>query len=225
MAQTAEDLFLLLVDNASAQPGLDRPRLRHVLAAAALLDLAYGCHVRPAGPGDNAPDGDLLVLSSATPVDAVGAPALQLLRRRPLPAANAVDKLGKDTESAVVTALEQQGQLRQVDIGSAWRRNYVYPLASQHRVDQARAAMTAALFGRQPPTPVTAGIVTLLHAVDGLGALMSLNDRGWRWVHVRAAEIAGGAWVHESATGVAELNLAVTAAALRTALTPPSGHL
>ena len=218
MAQTAEDLFLLLVDNASAQPGLDRPRLRHVLAAAALLDLAHGCHVRPAGPGDNAPDGELLVLGSDTPVDAVGAPALQLLRRRPLPAATAVDKLGKDTESALVTTLEQQGQFRQVDIGSAWRRNYVYPLANQHRVNQARASMTAALFGRQPPTPVTAGIVTLLHAVDGLGALMSLNDRGWRWVHVRAAEIAGGAWLHESVTGVAELNLAVTASALRTAL-------
>ena len=40
MAQIAEDLFLLLLDNASAQPGLDRPDVGACCAAAVLLDLA-----------------------------------------------------------------------------------------------------------------------------------------------------------------------------------------
>ena len=40
MAQIAEDLFLLLLDNASAQPGLDRARRERVLSGAVLLDLA-----------------------------------------------------------------------------------------------------------------------------------------------------------------------------------------
>ena len=62
-------------------------------------------------------------------------------------------------------------------------------------------------------------MVTLLHAADGLGALLSLNDRGWRWVHARATEISSGSWVDEYPTGLAEMNLAVTASALRPGLT------
>src|SRR6478609_7054780 len=48
MAQIAEDLFLLLLDNASAQPGLDRARRERVLSGAVLLDLALACRIRPA---------------------------------------------------------------------------------------------------------------------------------------------------------------------------------
>jgi hypothetical protein len=78
--------------------------------------------------------------------------------------------------------------------------------------------LLAALFDRTPPTPTTAAIGTVLHAVDGLGALLSLNDRGWRWVHARAGEIALGSWVDETPTALPEVNLAVTAAAVRQAL-------
>ncbi|HRD13521.1 MAG TPA: GPP34 family phosphoprotein, partial [Mycobacterium sp.] len=45
MARIAEDLLLLLLDNASAQPGLDRAKRKRLLAAAVLLDLAYACRV------------------------------------------------------------------------------------------------------------------------------------------------------------------------------------
>lgn len=76
----------------------------------------------------------------------------------------------------------------------------------------------SALFDRTPPGASTAAVITLLHAVDGLGALLSLNDRGWRWVHGRAGEIALGSWVDESPTGLAEVNLAVTASVIRAAL-------
>ena len=55
---------------------------------------------------------------------------------------------------------------------------------------------------------------------DGTGAArLSLNERGWRWVHGRAGEIASGSWVDESATALPEVNLAVTASAMRSALT------
>ena len=84
---------------------------------------------------------------------------------------------------------------------------------------QARAALLSALFDRQPPDPPTAAIISLLHAVDGLGALLSLNDRGWRWVTCAAGEIASGSWVDEYETALPEMNLAVTASAVRPALT------
>jgi hypothetical protein len=89
---------------------------------------------------------------------------------------------------------------------------------NRERVERARAALLSTLFDRTAPGPSTAATVTLLHAVDGLGALLSLNDRGWRWVHARAGEIAGGGWVDESPASLPEMNLAITMSALRPAL-------
>jgi hypothetical protein len=95
---------------------------------------------------------------------------------------------------------------------------YAWPLTNRERVGQARSALLAALFDRRPPAPPTAAIISLLHAVDGLGALLSLNDRGWRWVHARAGEIASGSWVHEYPTAMPDVNLAITASAVQGAL-------
>ncbi|UXA16944.1 GPP34 family phosphoprotein [Mycobacterium sp. SMC-4] len=215
----AEDLLLLLLDNASAQPALDQPRLDHVLAAAVLLDLAYQCRIRPAATGDPAPPGALIALAAPGPVHPVAAPALDLLRSRPLSAGPALKKVSRHARDRLVAHLEATGQIARVPLSdSRFRRSFALPLTDRTRPGAARAALLAALFERQPPAPVTAAIVTVLHAVDGLGALLSLNDRGWRWVHARAGEIAAGSWVDESPSGLAEVNLAVTAAAVRPAL-------
>lgn len=153
MAQIVEDLFLLLLDNASAQPGLDSPRRDQVqvLAAASLLDLAHACRVRPAIDGE--------------------------------PELVSADRSGAGGNGA----------------RSAPCRPVRPPTADAR--DRDRAA-----------------IVTVLHAVDGIGALLSRNDRRWRWVHARAGEIASGSWVDESPTALPEVNLAVTASAVCQAL-------
>ena len=130
-----------------------------------------------------------------------------------------MSKLRKGTEDSLIDQLQRAGQLRRQPLGgNRFRPHYALPLRDRARVGQARAALLSALFDRRPPAPATAAIVTLLHTVDGLGSLMSLNDRGWRWVHARAGDIASGHWVNEYETGVAEVNLAVTAAAVRGAL-------
>lgn len=219
MAQIAEDLFLLLLDNASAEPGLDSPRRDHVLAAASLLDLALDCRVRPAVDGEAVQPGRLVALDAAGPIDPVVAPAFELLQAKPLRPEAAIKKLGKDTQERLVAHLEQSGQIRRtVKPGNLLRRTQAFPLTDRERVTSARAALMAALFDRTPPPPVTAAIITVLHAVDGLGVLLSLNDRGWRWVHARAGEIASGSWVDEYPTALPEVNLAVTASAVRQAL-------
>ena len=219
MAQIAEDLLLLLLDNASAQPALDRPRRERVLAAAVLLDLAYACRIRPAVAEAGVEPGRLIALSAPGAPDSVSDPAFRLLQQRPLRPATAVKKLSKQTEDALTLHLEQTGQIRRIRLQSnRFTHPYAWPLANRGRVGQARSALLAALFDRRPPTPSTAAIITLLHAVDGLGALLSLNDRGWRWVHARAGEIASGSWVDEYPTALPEVNLAVTASAVRSAL-------
>jgi hypothetical protein len=116
--------------------------------------------------------------------------------------------------------LEQTGQIRRIRLQSKrFSQSYAWPLTNRERVGQARSALLSALFDRRPPTPATAAIISLLHAADGLGALLSLNDRGWRWVHARAGEIASGSWVDEYPTALPEVNLAITASAVRQALT------
>jgi len=219
MAQIAEDLFLLLLDNASAQPGLDRARRARVLSGAVLLDLALACGIRPAMAGERVEPGRLVALAVPGPMDPVVAPAFELLQRRPLRPATAVKRLSKHTEENLTTYLEYTGQIRRVRLNSKrFRHPYAWPLTNRERVGNARSALLAALFERRPPAPPTAAIISLLHAVDGLGELLSLNDRGWRWVHARAGEIASGSWVDEYPTAMPEVNLAITASAVRGAL-------
>jgi len=219
MAQIAEDLFLLLLDNSTAQPALERDRLERVLAGALLLDLAYACRIRPAVPGEAVAPGRLVALASNGQFDPVAEPAFKLLHQKPLAPSSAVSKLRKVSQEAVALHLERLGQIRRMPL-SAKRFSHVdaWPLTNRERVALARSALLSALFDRKPPTPATAGVVTLLHAVDGLGTLLSLNDRGWRWVHARATEISSGSWVDEYPTALPEMNLAVTASALRPAL-------
>jgi hypothetical protein len=219
MARIVEDLLLLLLDNASAQPGLDRSRRDRVLAAAALLDLAHACRIRPAVDNEPVEAGRLVVLSGPEVDDPVLAPALQLLLRRPISPSAAIAKLRRETPPAVFSELERSGQVKQIRLhGKGFKRSCAWPLTDRSRVAEVRAALTAALFDDHCPDPSTATIISLLHAVDGLGAIFSLDRRGWDWVRDRAGEIASGSWVSESESNIAEVNLAVTTAALREAL-------
>jgi hypothetical protein len=219
MARIAEDLLLLLLDNAAAQPGMDRARRERVLTAAVLLDLAHACRIRPAVDGEPMEAGLLVVLSGPDPADPVMAPALDLLLRRPISPAAAIAKLRRDIPAAVLEQLQRDGQIQQVRLQArGFRRQHAWPLIDRTRVDAARASLVSALFDHNSPDPTTATIVSLLYTVDGLGAVLSLNDRGWDWVHSRAGDIASGGWVSESEPGLAEVNLAVTTAAIRPAL-------
>ncbi|MGV0836110.1 GOLPH3/VPS74 family protein [Mycolicibacterium thermoresistibile] len=223
MAKIAEELFLLLLDNGSAQPALDKPRRTRVLTAAVLLDLAYACRIRPAVPGDPAPAGQLLALSDAAPtaepLDPVTEPVLRALQKRPLRPARALSTLGRRTERNLADHLERTGQIRRIRVpAKRFRREYAWPLTNRDRVGRARAEVLAVLFEDQVPAPSTAAIISLLHAVDGLGALLSLNDRGWRWVHAQATEIATGTWGDDAPMAVPEMNLVVTTASVRPAL-------
>lgn len=218
MARIAEDLLLLLLDNAAAQPALEPARLQRLLAAAVLLDLAYDCRVRPALPHEPVPADRLVALAGPPPLDPVVRPALALLQQAPITASAAIGKLRKHTEDHVLDQLLRIGQVHQISLSEhRLRRNaYAWPLASRGRVDRARSALLAALFDGNRPDPATAAIVSLLHTVSGLGAVLSLNDRGWQWVGDRAGEIASGTWVDDAK--MADVNLAVTSAAVRAAL-------
>lgn len=219
MARIAEDLLLLLLDNATARPALERGRRERVLAAGVLLDLAYACRIRPSVPGDAVAAGRLVALTAGGPTDPVVEPAFAILRTQPLRPAHAVSKVSKGVQDNLAQHLERLGQIRRIRVqDSRSGQTDAWPLVQRDRVALARTDLLSALFDRLPPTPTTAAIITVLHAADGLGALLSLNERGWRWVHARATEIASGSWVNESPTALPETNLAVTASVLRSTL-------
>jgi Golgi phosphoprotein 3 GPP34 len=227
MARIAEDLGLLLLDNASAQPALDRTSHGRVLSAAVLLDLAYACRIRPAVNSEPVEAGRLVALTGPQPTDPVVFPALEMLLRRPMSPAAAIAKLRRQIAGVVSSQLERDGHIHRVRLQgnnfSGLKRVYAWPLLDRTRVDEIRATLMSVLLDDSTPDPAMAALISLLHTVDGLGAVLSLNDRAWEWVLSRAGDIASGSWVRESEPELAEVNLAVTTAALRPALAPRNG--
>ena len=213
--------MLLLLDNASARPGLERNRRRRLLAAAVLLDLAHGCRVRPTAPGEPPGPGRLVLLMGPDPADPVLSPVLRLLSRRPISPQAAIAKLQRSIEDDLLVHLQRTGQVRSVPVhGKAFKRESAWVLTDRTRAAQTRARMMETLFEATEPTPWTAAVVSLLYSADGLGALLSLDERGWDWVNGRAAEITSGSWISDSEEDaeLADVNLAVTIAALRPVL-------
>jgi hypothetical protein len=223
MARIAEDLGLLLLDNASAQPALDRSSHGRVLSAAVLLDLAHACRIRPAVDSEPVESGRLVALTGPHPTDPVVAPALQMLVRNPMSPAAAIAKLRRQTAGVVSSQLERDGHIHRVRLqGNSFKRIYAWPLLDRTRVDEIRTTLMSVLLDHTSPDPAMAALISLLHTVDGLSAVLSLNERAWECALSRAGDIASGTWVRESEPELAEVNLAVTTAAIRPALTPRS---
>jgi len=214
MARIAEDLLLLLLDNSAAQPQLDRSRLTRVLAAAVILDLSYDCRVRPALPTEPVEPGRLLALEGPVPLDPAVRPTLALLAQGPITPAAALAKIRKHAEDDVLDQLLRTGQIHQVGLSThRLRRNtYAWPVKNRSRVDAVRYAAQAALSGQRQPDAVTAAIISLLYRVGGLNAALDINDADLR----RAGDITAGP--SDTGSNTAEVNLALTAAAVLPAL-------
>lgn len=215
MARIAEELLLLLLDNAAGTPALPPARRHRLLAGAALLDLAYAWRLRPADADDPVPAGRLLALPGPDDGDPVNRWAWEALARRPVGTRPAITKLHRNVEPAVLAHLERTGQLRRTPVYT--KRSHVWLLTDRDRALQVRSALLAALLEDAEPAPPTAAVEALLHTADGLPELLSLNPRSRRWVHHRAGEIASGSWVAADSS-IAEVNLAVTTAMVCAAL-------
>lgn len=218
MARIAEDLLLLLLDNESAQPLLDRTRLGRVLAAALLLDLAHDCRVRPAAEREPVQPGHLIALAGPVPLDPAVRPALTVLEHRPLTPEAAIGKLRKRAEDDVLDQLLRSGQIHQIQLSShRLRRNtYAWPVRDRARIDNIRSVISAALLADRRPDPTTAAVIALLHGAGALQAALNLDDATANQAARRATEITFGAWADGSRTE--EVNLAMTAAAVLPAL-------
>src|SRR5690242_16449360 len=98
MALIAEDLLLLLLDNASGRPVLGRDRREKLLGAGVLLDLALAGRIHLAF--DGAPSGRVQLHAGPDLDDPILDPALQLMQHRPWKPPKAVAKLSRGVEPA-----------------------------------------------------------------------------------------------------------------------------
>jgi hypothetical protein len=135
-----------------------------------------------------------------------------------LTAESAIAALHRHTEDDVLDQLLRTGQIHQVALTQhRLRRNhYRWPVKNRARVAVARSEVLGAIFENRRPAPVVAAVISLLHAVGGMGAILDLNDAGVRAVALRANDIANGDWVDGSDT--AQVNLELTAAEVLPAL-------
>ena len=218
MPAIAEELLLLLLDNASAQPALDPSRRRRALAGAVLLDLAYGWRLRPTAPDEPVPEGRLIALAGPDDGDPTSSWAWRRLARKPLTAKAAVAKLERDVETRLLTQLEHDGLLQRTPLYTKrFRRDHAWLLTDRNRAARVRSQVLRALVTEVRPAPETAGVITVLHAVAGLDELLSFDSDSRRWVSHRAAEITRGSWVAAD-SDLTEVNLAVMGAKVRAAL-------
>lgn len=232
MADIADALMQLLLDNATARPLLETAQRRRALAAATLLDLALACRIRPATEADEVPDGSLVVLAGPDPEDAVLAAALRLLSSTPLTPAAAVTRLARNTEERVIAGLRDSDRVAELRLrpsfsgpavisGRRLRRSdrRAWLLRDRGTAAALREELLTVLVDGAPVRPPTAALIAVLYSVDGLHDLLSLEPRVWLIADERAAEIASATWVlNGDEPSVPEMNLAVTAAAVCGAL-------
>ncbi|WP_370181126.1 GPP34 family phosphoprotein [Rhodococcus wratislaviensis] len=224
MTLLAEDLLLLLLDDASGKPVVDGTRMPRVLAGAVLLELALGDVVTPAGPGEDVKKGRLVVRDGARPQDPLLVRAVDRIgASKPMKPEAAIEKLAKNLRDELAKRIVAAGWVRE-EKGKVLG---IFPTTRWPEVDGShertlRSELGAALLDGVTPTPRTAALVSLLSAVDAAPKLFPDADR--RAVKKRAKEIAEGDWAGKAVRkSVEAVNAAIIVAATVPAIVAGSG--
>lgn len=209
----ADDVMLLLLDDETGRPAVDKVALDNVMAGALLLELANNGRVSPATPQDNVRANRLIVRDGSPTGDALLDGALRQLETKPVKGKRAVQLLAKGTREAVLDGLVRRGVIRreQSKILGFIPRNSWLANDTQHE-GWVRHRLNAALVGAEKPNEHIGGLIALLYAVDALHKVM---DGSRRALKARAKEIVNGDGEFASDAvrqAVQEVRSAVTAA-------------
>ncbi len=197
MRLVAEDLLLLLIEPTIGKPVVDKAHLDRGLAGAVLQELAVRGRVSPAGPGEAAPRGRLVVRGDGLAGDPLLDGVLaRLAARRPLKPPAAVDQVMKglrpqllDRLAAAGLVREEHGAVLGVFPTTRW------PAANPDVAAELRQGIGLALAGLREPTQREAGLVSLLWAVD---AAHKVSDGDRFAVRRRAKQIGSQDWAADA---------------------------
>ncbi|MDT2010160.1 GPP34 family phosphoprotein [Rhodococcus opacus] len=224
MTLLAEDLLLLLLDDASGKPVVDGTRMSRVLAGAVLLELALDDVVTPAEPGEDVKKGRLVVREGSMPQDPLLARAVDLIgTSKPMKPEAVIEKLAKNLRDELARRIVDAGWVRE-EKGKVLG---IFPTTRWPEVDgrhecAVRSELSAAILDGVTAAPRTAALVSLLSAVDAAPKLFPDADR--RAVKKRAKEIAEGDWAGKAVRkSVEAVNAAIIVAATVPAIVAGSG--
>lgn len=184
----AEEILLLLTDDATGKPVVDVTRLDLVLAGAVLLDLAVAARVDVAVPGDPVKAGRLIVRDARPVGDPILDAALSRTRAAgPTKPESLLPKLKKDLRPALYARLADRGifrfeQARMLGIFSTQRWRAIDP--SYER--QMRAGLRDVLVVGRGPTEREAQLIALLRAVDQVPKVLGTGEVSARELRRRA---------------------------------------
>jgi hypothetical protein len=194
----AEDLLLLVTDDASGRLRVPTDQLDPALAGANLVELTMMGRVGLSGEGSAGKPGRLIVCDSSPAGDEVLDAALRIVLARVGHRPSAVIRpLGRDLRRTLYERLAAAGAVR----AERARVLGVFPVRRWPAQDaghaaQVRRLVTEALVQQAAPDPESAALVTLVHALKCEHKIVDprLTGLSRRQLRARAEEIAQSNW-------------------------------
>jgi hypothetical protein len=194
----AEDLLLLVTDDASGRLRVPTDQLDPALAGANLVELTMMGRVGLSGEGSAGKPGRLIVCDSSPAGDEVLDAALRIVLARAGHRPSAVIRpLGRDLRRTLYERLAAAGAVR----AERARVLGVFPVRRWPAQDaghaaQVRRLVTEALVQQAAPDPESAALVTLVHALKCEHKIVDprLTGLSKRQLRARAEEIAQSNW-------------------------------
>jgi len=189
----AEDVLLLLVDDATGRFLVDSTKLDNVLAGAVLVELATIERIGFPPEGSRVKRGRMVVVDPTQPGDPVLDSSLATVAAsRPAKPEQLIAKLRKRLRATLLERLTATGALRR----STRKLMGILPRTTWPAVDSShkrelRGRLQAVLVAGATPDGRTAALVSLLAAVN---AAHKVVDGNKKLVRARAKDIAAGEW-------------------------------
>ncbi len=213
----AEDLLLLVTDDASGRLSVPGAQVDAGLAGANLIELVLAGKVDLSGEGDQGKPGRIIVRDPSPAGDVVLDAALQtvIAHQGKRPSA-VITPLSKNLRAALYQRLADSGVLRagQVKILGVFPA-HSWPAQDAGHEEQVRQVVTQVLTRQAEPDPRTAALIALGHA---LRCEHKLVDPGQgvsrRQLRARAEEIAKGNWESQAVRKAIDEMIAAVGAAI-----------
>ena len=223
----AEDLLLLVTDDASGRLAAPGAQVDAGLGGANLVELTLLGKVDVAGEQDQGRPGRIIVRDPSPPGDDVLDAALRTLVARQGSKPSAVIRpLGKDLRPVLYQRLVASGVLR----AGHGRALGIFPTRTWPAQDpsheaETRQLVTQALIQPAAPDERTAALIALLHALKFEHKVVDPRSHqlSRRQLRARAAEIAEGNWASEAVRKAIDEMIAAVAAASAAATAATSG--
>jgi hypothetical protein len=213
----AEELLLLVTDNASGRLSVLSAQVDAGLGGANMIELTMMSKVDLSGDGDQGKPGRIIVRDPSPADDGVLDAALRILiKRQGSKPSTVIRPLGKNVRQALYQRLAGSGAIRPGQrraLGIFPTRTW--PAQDPQHEERVRLLVTAALVQQTAPDARTAALIALLHALRCEHKIIDPRPYGLsrRRLRARAAEIAEGNWASAAVrTAISEMSGAAAGA-------------